>query len=409
MDYNKLLDIATDLGYELSMAGSETYRVEESITRVMASYGVHAEAFAIPNNLTVSVTLPDGSSITRMRRVGFHGNDLDAVERFSDLSRRICREKPDPDTAQALLQQARSSRRYHSFFIYLLGCFCTAAGFCIFYGGCVADALVSGLSGVVVGFCTKWMGHFKTNHFFTTFLSSIPLAFISYFFAAIGWIDNPDAAIIGTVMVLIPGLLFTYAMHDIIFGDTNSGINRIIQVLLVAVSIACGTAVAWNLATVLWGVPVSCVPLDPSFLVESIACIIGSLGFSIMFNIHGPGIALCIAGGVATWGVHSLCVYLGVDEMIAYLISSTFAAIYAETMARIRKCPVTCYLIIGLIVLIPGSSLYYTINYIVRGDMENFSRKGIATISIAGLMAAGILLVSSTVRLWTEWKKKKMQ
>ena len=34
MDYYKLLDFATDFGYELSMSGAETYRVEETITRM---------------------------------------------------------------------------------------------------------------------------------------------------------------------------------------------------------------------------------------------------------------------------------------------------------------------------------------------------------------------------------------
>ena len=40
MDYNTLLDLATDLGYELAMSGAETFRVEESINRVLASYGI---------------------------------------------------------------------------------------------------------------------------------------------------------------------------------------------------------------------------------------------------------------------------------------------------------------------------------------------------------------------------------
>ena len=35
MEYSKLLDLATDLGYELAMSGAETFRVEESITRIL--------------------------------------------------------------------------------------------------------------------------------------------------------------------------------------------------------------------------------------------------------------------------------------------------------------------------------------------------------------------------------------
>ena len=80
MDYNTLLDMAVNLGYELAMSGAETFRVEESISRVLTAYGVESEVFAIPNYLIVTILDDDHKPITRMRRIGAHGNDLDAVE-----------------------------------------------------------------------------------------------------------------------------------------------------------------------------------------------------------------------------------------------------------------------------------------------------------------------------------------
>ena len=66
MDYNALLDLATKLGYELSMSGAETFRVEESMSRVLTAYGVESEVFAIPNYLMASIKTPDGQTLTRM-------------------------------------------------------------------------------------------------------------------------------------------------------------------------------------------------------------------------------------------------------------------------------------------------------------------------------------------------------
>ena len=70
MEYSKLLDMATDLGYELAMSGAETFRVEDSISRVLAAYGIQSEVFAIPNYLIVSILTEDGTPMTRMRRIG---------------------------------------------------------------------------------------------------------------------------------------------------------------------------------------------------------------------------------------------------------------------------------------------------------------------------------------------------
>ncbi len=409
MDYYKLLDFATDLGYELSMSGAETYRVEESVYRILNAYGVESEVFAIPNCLIVSITNPDGHPLTYMRRIGVHGNDLDNVERYSALGRRICREKPDPEVAMKLLEETRQSCRSFHWLLVLLGYFLGSGAFGIFFGGTLLDALVGGFAGMAAGASIMFMDRFKANSFFQTMLAAFPLAFIPYIFGGLGIIGNPDAAIIGAVMTLIPGLLFTYAMRDIIFGDTNSGVNRIVQVLLIALAISCGTAVAWNAATAIWGEPVSDAGISYGYLVEGLACCVGCLGFSFLFNVRGKGLVLCMLGAVLCWGVYYLVLMAGGDDYSAMLIGSIFSAIYAEIMARVRKCPAIGFLIMALLPLIPGSSLYYTMNYAVRGEMTLFGTKGLATIVLAGLMAAGVLLVSTSVRMWNVWKAERKQ
>ena len=55
MEYSKLLDVATELGYQLAMCGAGTFRVEESVVRVLAAYDIEAEVFAIPNCLHISI------------------------------------------------------------------------------------------------------------------------------------------------------------------------------------------------------------------------------------------------------------------------------------------------------------------------------------------------------------------
>ena len=407
MEKDKLLDLAVDLGYELSMAGAETFRVEDSINRILRTYDMEPEVYAIPNCIHVSVTLEDGETLSEMRRVGFHGNDLEAVEVLSGVSRRICSEKPCESIGRQWLEDACRNKRQYSLFSQALGGYFIAPfAFAIFFGGGFWDALFSGIGGLAVGGCVLFMNKLQANHFFKTLLASIPLAFIPYAMGALGICPRPDMATIGAVMVLVPGLLFTYAMRDIIYGDTNSGVNRIVQVLLIAVAIACGTAVAWNLATVLWGQPVSAAAIDHSLWVECIFGAIGCLGFSFLFNVHGKGISFCMLGGIICWAAYGITEMLGGGEGMATFIASFVVAIYSEMMARIRKCPAIGFLVLGLIPLIPGASLYYTMNYAVRGNMNMFSIQGMKTIELAGLMAAGILLVSTSMRRWMVWKQQ---
>ena len=406
MDYNALLDLATNLGYELAMSGAETFRVEESITRVLSGYGVEAEVFAIPNYLVVSITTENGHPITRMRRIGHHGNDLDSVEKFNGLSRALCNRKPAPAIGQQWLDMVKSQRIHYPPGMLLLGNFLGALGFSLFFGGNWIDAFCAGLCGLLVGLLSFFLNDMKANPFFRTIAASFVLAFTAYVLNAAGITNNPDAVSIGALMLLVPGLLFTNAMRDIIYGDTNSGVNRIVQVLLIAVALALGTGAAWNLTASIWGAPVSAEPVLHSLAAECFYSFLGCFGFAILFNIHGPGALLCTLGGVLAWLIYGLVLRSTGSDLIAYFWAALGSSLYSEVMARVRRCPAISYLVVSIFPLIPGAGVYYTMNYAVQGNMEAFADSGMHTAAIAGIIAVGILLASTVFRMWTVWKAR---
>ena len=51
MDYYLLTDMAAQIGYELAAAGAETFRIEETMRRVLAAYGIRLEVFSTPRFL----------------------------------------------------------------------------------------------------------------------------------------------------------------------------------------------------------------------------------------------------------------------------------------------------------------------------------------------------------------------
>lgn len=407
MDYNTLLNIAMKIGYRLAMSGAETFRVEESINRMMRAYGVSAEAFSIPNLLIINIETPDGQTMTRMRRIGIHGNDLDSVERYSNLSRRICEMKPAPEEALAWIRQTDESKRSYALPGTLLGSFLGAGGFAAFFGSNLTDSLCAGLCGIIIGLVLHWMNYLKVNQFFTTIASSFIMTLTAWFLNALHIVESTDTVIIGSLMILVPGLLFTNAMRDIIFGDTNSGVNRIVQVLLIAVAIALGTGAAWSLADYIFNLNTGAAILVYPYWAQCIACFVGCIGFFILFNIHGPGGILCALGGMLAWAVYCFINHFTHNDLLANFTAAVAAAAYAETMARVRKYPAISYLVVSIFPLLPGAGIYYTVTAFVQGDMVAFTDTGSHTIAIAGALAVGILIVSTAVRSWSQWRKRK--
>ena len=407
MDYYLLTDLTARIAYHLALSGAETFRIEETMRRIIGAYGIECQAFAIPNCVMVSLEAANGKPLMVMKRVGFHGNDLEAVEKLNALSRRICAETPAPEVAAQWLKETLAGRRTYSVAAYYLGNFLGAAGFCPVFGGTMRDSLWAGLMGLIIGFVTRQMDRWETNPFFSTITAAFAMAVPAYLAAGFHLIDYVDAVIIGSLMILVPGLLITNSMRDIIYGDTNSGINRIVQVLLSALAIAMGTAAAWQVTSGVYGITASAGSASYPAWAQAIMIFIACTGFFILFNVHGWGSFLCAFGGVVTWMAYLLLRELGVGIYGMNFFASVIAAIYSEAMARSRKYPVTSYLVISSIPLLPGAGIYYTMSFGLEGNMQAALQKGLEPAGIAGSIAVAILLVSTVFRLVTSQRGKR--
>lgn len=407
MNERLLLECAATLGYRLAMSGAETFRVEETILRVLNTYGYEAEAFAIPNCLIVSIITESGNPMTRMRRIGPHGNDLDSVERYSNLSRAICNRRPEPEEFERWIKIVDDSRRSYSPAMLAIGFFLAAFGFCFTFHGTFSDALGAGMCGLIVLVVDSIADRLKSTQFFRTIIAAFCMSIFAYYIHHMGLVQNPDVTIIGALMLLVPGLLFTNAMRDVMYGDTNSGLNRVVLVLLIAVAIALGTAAALGIATNLWGIPISqgLIPYGPIGL--NLGCFVGCMGFCIYYNIHGPGMLVCSIGGILTWSAYLLALELGIGVVWANLLGGIVASVYAEIMARLRHFPAISYLVVALFPLLPGAGVYYTMAYAVQAEMTAMAAKGFETAAIAGALALGILLVSTAFRMWSNHVMRK--
>ena len=399
MNYTALMDLVSAIATKLAVSGAETYRVEESVKRICAAYGLDARVYAIPHSLFITIMIPGERPMNQLCRMDHLGTDLEAVEQYSNLSRKICAEKPDWEEALGWLEASNHTQKHYSLPFDLLGHILVASGFCLFFGGSAMDALCAGLCGLLLGFLTRWLG--KTNAFFQKIISAFLMALVAYGCSVLGLTDNVDTSVIGALMLLVPGILFTNALRDIIFGDTNSGINRIVEVLLIAVAISLGTAAAWNLSLSLWGAAENAPVIAYGPFLQCIFSIVASYGFVVIFNIHGFGSFLCALGGGITWAAFCIVQAWGGQDLICYFGATVVAAVFAEVMARIRKYPATSYLISCLLPLIPGSGIYYAAQQAMQGNSQGFVFYSTRTLAIAGCMAVGILLVVTLTKVIT--------
>jgi len=128
-------------------------------------------------------------------------------------------------------------------------------------------------------------------------------------------------------------------------------------------------------------------------IVELTTAFLGSLGFALLFNTRGKHLWPASLGGLLSWGVYLMMGLVTQSDPLRYLVAAAALTVYAELLARRLRTPATVFLVAGTIPLIPGGSLYRTMECALRGDHAGFSELGINTLLLAGAIAGGILLM----------------
>lgn len=399
MDYDTLLSGCCEIGRRLLEYGAEIQRAEDTVGRLLTAYGLEGQVFAIPNCIWVSARCPDGRTRTVMRRVAPASVNIEGIERFNDLSRRLCAAPPNhPEELPRLCRETAESLRRYPAALCLLGYFVGAFFFALFFSGGWAEAAAAGLAGLACGACLTLFNREGVNPFLSTVAAAFVLGGLACGLSALGAPINLEVTVAGAIMVLVPGLVFTNFMSDLLTGDMVAGLATFARAVLSAGAIALGAGAA--MALFQEAVPAQAGPVrayGPALycLFAFVAC----LGFCVPFNARGLGVLLCSLGGALGWAVYLAAMGLWNNPFAASLTAAIVVAAYSERMARLRRCPATSYLVIAMFPLVPGLTIYQAMDHGLRGDTGLFLETFFRTMGIAGCLALGLLVVASALAL----------
>ena len=239
----RILKAACKLGRNILENGGEIYRVEETINFFLEAYGIfNAQIFAIPATIIVTIEEEGERPLTIVERVKGSSINLDKLSKFNDLSRRACQNKPSIESVLKDIESIRSEKPYGFFDDGERMAFF----FCLFWKGDLRDSLVAFVCGLSTKYCLDFMSRGKTNIFFSNAVSSAVIAYIAILCVNLGLAHHYDKIIIGAIMSLVPGVAITNIMRDIIAGDVITGTTKLAEVLLIALAIAVGIAIAMS-------------------------------------------------------------------------------------------------------------------------------------------------------------------
>lgn len=139
---------------------------------------------------------------------------------------------------------------------------------------------------------------------------------------------------------------------------------------------------------------------------------LATLAYAVLFNVPKQYYTTCGITGLSGW-----IVYLAMCQVTTVALASFVGTLAVVLISRIftvrKKCPITIFLVSGIIPLVPGAGIYYTAYYLVTGQMSLAAVKGLEAVKIAFAIVLGIIFIVSIprdafqIRYWRAKRKRK--
>jgi uncharacterized membrane protein YjjP (DUF1212 family) len=239
-----IIEVCLLAGKIMLRSGAETYRVEDTMTRIAAAYGIlHSHSYVTPTGIIFSI---DSHNPTKLVRIVDRSTNLQKVAKVNSVSRLIS--SGDLTVKEALEQLKEIERDAHAYpiWVQIAAASISSGCFLIMFQGGWTDFLPALITGGIGFSCLIYLHQLVEIKFFAEFLASLVIGLISVMFVLLNIGNELDKIIIGSVMPLVPGLLITNAVRDLMAGHLVSGISKGAEAFLTAFAIGAGVAIVFS-------------------------------------------------------------------------------------------------------------------------------------------------------------------
>ena len=389
--------------------GMPAHRLEDTLTACAAALGVELQAFATPT----SIELAFGR-----RRQRTHLIRSDAGE--AELGRLVALDQTIASVAageldpiggrRALIRIARARPPFGSTAIVAAYGLASAAA-ARFFAGSLIDVLCSltlglglGLAAIAIGGSHRPSGDAPagppgSRHGIARLfapLATFVIAFCSLLVERCLGVHAHVTTLAGLI-VLLPGLSLTVAMTELATRHLISGTARLAGALTVFVTMAFGVAVARAIASALpsFGsveLPMILVTELPEWT-RGLALVLAPLGFCVLFQARRADIPAIAITGIASAELARIVGGITGPELGAFA-GALAVALAANAHAAWRRLPAAVVLLPGLLLLVPGSVGFQSINLFLANDPLAGIEVAFRMILVAVALVAGVLVAN---------------
>jgi uncharacterized membrane protein YjjP (DUF1212 family) len=404
-DIHQFENFALTAGCKYLEVGGPTSRLEDKILQLGETYGLRPEVFATPSAIIISAMSDKKRFTSSLKRIKESSVDLNLLFKIDVLFDKVIQKDLTIHEANKIISHtdysndlyARSTISLASFMVGFLASYLHFQSF-------ASGALSGLLSLMLVAFIQPFFTYLAFTRIFFVFFASLFSIGVSAFAEA--YLNLPiEASFIGSLIVLVPGLMLTTAVSELAEHNFVSGTVKLVNGVLVLISIGTALFIGKDIIGLL---NPKALPLNFNYAfvspVDLWTSITGTLlimlAFCIQFQTPKRLILSAMITGIA--GQIGFELFKGASSYaLPSFVAALFIGLVSLSFSRLFKTPSQIFSVPGIVSLVPGvlSFTIYNSTSLGTGN-EQTDSKMLTVAIIASSLVFGLIMARFPFRLY---------
>jgi len=387
------------IGKMLHKYGIPAYRLETHLMNLADSLELRSSFIISPTAMTfVLWTEGHEDEYTHAARVEPGDLDLGSLSRTDDVVEQIATGELTVEQANERLDEIENMDNPYGRFITAISYLLAGSGFSLLARGSLFDAILAGCLGLVVYLFILWSERSKGITNMLEPLVSLVCAFAAYGVAAK---FEPSTSIwlvtLSAIIVFIPGLALTIGLNELSSRHLVSGTVKVMDAFMMLFKLYFGAYLGFALGKLVFGEYEAQMAesVPPSY--AWIAIGLFSISLIIAFRVRSKHFVWSMAVAYLAFLVSSATTTY-FDFGIGAFLGAFVVGIYGNLFTRFANSPAVIVTMQGLIVLVPGSKTFISLNsYLVGSGFIAADHAGQQALVIFMSLVAGLIFANSAL------------
>jgi len=381
------------LARALHRYGHPSDHLEEALQATAHRLKLEAQFFSTPTSIFASFGAVDEQR-THLIRMDPGESDLGRLARVDRVALQVIRGGMTPLEGAAALDEIQASGPEYGRALTGMAFVLASAGAARFFGGGLPEIGAAGAAGLVTALIAFGVsGRPTLSRLYEPGSALVATALITLL--SIVWTPiSTSIAILGGLIILVPGLTLTIAMKELASQHLVSGTARLSQALLVFLTMIFGVAAGDRIVELVLGPTPTVSPMALPGWTEWIALALSPPAFAVLFQVERRDVIWVTLVGLIAYGSSRIGnVYF--DPELAAFLGALAAGVASNLYSVALNRPAQVTLVPGVLLLVPGSLGFRSVSSlldreVITGVETAFQMVLIATALVAGLLVANV-------------------